>query len=184
MKNIILASASPRRRELLSLAGIDFTVQTSNAKEETAPGLTPDETVKQLAKIKAYAVAEKNPNKVVIGADTVVAAEGKILGKPKTREEAYDMLKSLSGKTHYVYTGVCILKDNAKTVFAEETEVTFYELSDDEIYAYIDTGDCFDKAGAYGIQSGGCTLVKKISGDYFNVVGLPVARLVRELRKI
>ena len=183
MKEIILASASPRRRELLALAGVDFTVQTADVEEETAPGLTPAETVKQLAEIKAAAVAEKNPSCTVIGADTVVASEGKILGKPKTREEAYEMLGSLSGKTHHVYTGVCIMNGEEKTVFAEETAVTFYELSDDEIYSYVDTGDCYDKAGAYGIQSGGCTLVKKIDGDYFNVVGLPVARLVRGLKK-
>lgn len=183
MEDVILASASPRRRELLTLAGVDFTVKTADVEEKTVPGLTPEDTVKQLAEIKATAVAEKNPSCTVIGADTVVASDGKILGKPKTCEEAYEMLKSLSGKTHHVYTGVCIVKNKEKAVFAEETAVTFYELSDDEIYSYVDTGDCYDKAGAYGIQSGGCTLVKKIDGDYFNVVGLPVARLVRELKK-
>ena len=154
MKEIILASASPRRRELLALAGVDFTVQTADVEEKTTPGLTPAETVKQLAEIKAAAVAEKNPSCTVIGADTVVASEGKILGKPKTREEAYEMLGSLSGKTHHVYTGVCIMNGKEKTVFAEETAVTFYELSDDDrkrvSSAYPFSCPCTSNCGSTG----------------------------------
>ena len=182
MKNIILASGSPRRRELLTLGSVDFTVKTADTDETVSPDLAPDETVKTLSKRKALAVAELCPDRSVIGADTVVAVDDKILGKPKDRDEAFSMLSSLSGKSHFVYTGVFIT-DGAKEIsFCEKTEVEFYELTDGEIESYIATGDCFDKAGGYGIQTNGCTLVKRINGDYFNVVGLPLAETVRKLK--
>lgn len=182
MKKIILASASPRRKKLLTLAGIDFTVSAVDADETLPQDIAPDEAVVTLSKRKAHAAAELYEDAVIIGADTVVAVDGKILGKPQNADEAYTMLSSLSGKSHYVFTGVCITDGEKEISFYEKTEVTFFNLTDEEINAYIATGDCFDKAGAYGIQSKGCTLVKKISGDYFNVVGLPIAETVRKLK--
>lgn len=185
MKNdIILASASPRRRELMALAGLDFTVRTAPTDETVDPSLTPEQTVCFLARKKALAVAAQAKDEVVIGADTVVEIDGKILGKPSDYDEAFEMLSSLSGRSHNVFTGVCIVKDGRESVFFEKTEVTFYTLTPDEIDAYIKTGDCFDKAGGYGVQSRGCTLVRKIDGDYFNVVGLPIAPLCRKLKEI
>lgn len=182
MKQIILASGSPRRKELLTLAGIEFTVKTADTDESVPTSFSPEQTVKTLAQRKAKAVAELNSDSIVIGADTVVAVDGKILGKPKDSEEAFSMLSSLSGRSHFVYTGVCIIDGEKEICFCEKTEVTFYELTDDEINAYILTGDCYDKAGGYGIQSKGCTLVRKLNGDYFNVVGLPIAETVRQLK--
>ncbi len=180
---IILASASPRRRELLKFITEDFTVRVSDAEEITDPALSPEETVKSLAVIKGEAVAAGFPEDTVISADTIVVLDGKILGKPKNEEDAFSMLSSLSGRTHEVFTGVCVICGSKKTVFAERTEVTFHSLSAEEIRAYIATNEPADKAGAYGIQGKGCTLVKSISGDYNNVVGLPVSRLNRILRE-
>ena len=181
---IILASASPRRRELLKNITDDFTVRVSDADESTVGGLSPEQTVRALAELKADAVYAGNEEEIIIAADTVVAADGQILGKPRDEADAFAMLKMLSGKTHEVFTGVCIRTPAAQTVFSERTEVEFYPLSDDEITAYIKTGEPSDKAGAYGIQGKGCLLVKRINGDYFNVVGLPVAALSRELKKL
>lgn len=183
MKKIILASASPRRKELLTLAGVDFTVDVADADESLEDGISPDEAVKKLAEIKAKAVFEKHPESIVIGADTVVAVDGKILGKPKNYDEASEMLNTLSGKKHFVFTGVCIVSKEKTTVFCQKTAVEFYPLSQSEIDDYIESGDCFDKAGGYGIQTNGCVLVKGIEGDYFNVVGLPVAETVRALKE-
>ncbi|MBQ8228896.1 MAG: septum formation inhibitor Maf [Clostridia bacterium] len=184
MKDIILASASPRRRELLQLAGVNFTVDVADADETLENGISPDEAVKKLAQIKAKAVFAKHPDSIVIGADTVVAIDGKILGKPKNYNEANEMLNMLSGKKHYVFTGVCIMTNEKATVLCQKTAVEFYSLSQNEIDEYISSGDCFDKAGGYGIQTNGCVLVKGIEGDYFNVVGLPVAETVRALKEI
>ncbi len=180
---IILASASPRRRELLKFITEDFTVKVSDAEEVTDPALSAEETVKSLAEIKGEAVAEGYPDDTVISADTIVVLDGKILGKPKNEADAFSMLSSLSGRTHEVFTGVCIIHGGEKKVFAERTEVSFYSLSDEEIRAYIATDEPADKAGAYGIQGKGCTLVKAINGDYNNVVGLPVAKLNRILKE-
>ena len=180
---IILASASPRRRELLKFITEDFTVKVSDAEEITDPALSAEETVKSLAVIKGEAVAEGFPEDTVISADTIVVLDGEILGKPKDEEDAFRMLSSLSGRTHEVFTGVCVLHSGRRLVFAERTEVSFFPLSEDEIRAYIATGEPADKAGAYGIQGKGCTLVKAISGDYNNVVGLPVAGLNRLLKE-
>ncbi len=181
MAKIILASKSPRRRELLTLAGIDHVVETSDADESYPDGLEPREVVCLLAKVKARATAKNHPGETVLGADTVVATDGVILGKPADEKEAADMLRRLSGRTHEVYTGVCIIKPEGEKVFYEKTKVTFYELTEEEIEAYVATGEPMDKAGAYGIQGKGVTLVRKIDGDYSNVVGLPVARVKREL---
>ena len=178
---LILASASPRRRELLTLAGLDFTVYASDCDESVPDSLTPPEAAVEIARRKASAVAEKYPDDTVVGAVTIVVIDDTILGKPKDAREAASMLKRLSGRTHCVYTGVCVVSDGTANSFFEKTDVTFYVLSDGEIDDYIATGEPMDKAGAYGIQGRGALLVKGICGDYFNVVGLPLARLVRML---
>lgn len=180
---LILASQSPRRKELLGYITQDFTVKVSDADETLKEGMTPEETVMYLATIKGEAVSEEFADDTVISADTVVVSDSTILGKPHSTEEAFSMLKSLSGKTHSVFTGVCIISADKKICFAEKTEVTFADLSDDEIIAYISTGEPFDKAGAYGIQGKGSVLITSVSGDYYNVMGLPVARLNRILRE-
>lgn len=170
---LILASKSPRRKELLSLITENFVIKTANVDETLPRGITPDKAVEYLSKIKAEPFA--NGVDTVIGADTVVAVDGKILGKPANRQEAFDMLRTLSGKYHSVFTGVTVIKPEGTVTFSVETRVKFFDLTDDEINAYIATGECDDKAGAYGIQGKGALLVEKIDGDYFNVVGLPVS---------
>lgn len=179
---IVLASGSPRRKEIMKNAGYDFEVKTSSADEALPDNITPDEAVKYLAEIKGDAV-EVDENTLVVSADTVVALDGKILGKPKDENDAFSMLSLLSGRMHNVFTGVCVRLGDKKTVFCEKTEVKFYTLSEEEIKAYIVTGEPSDKAGAYGIQGKGALLVEKINGDYLNVVGLPMARLERVLRE-
>lgn len=177
---IILASKSPRRKELLSLCGIEFSVMPTEADETLPENISPAEAVEHLSRIKAEPL--KNENGIIIGADTVVAIDDIILGKPRDEKDAFDMLKALSGKTHFVYTGVTIIKGEKSVTFSEKTEVEFFPLSDEEIADYVKTGEPLDKAGAYGIQGKGALLVKKINGDYNNVVGLPVSRLSRELK--
>lgn len=181
MADFILASASPRRRELLSLSGFSFDVIPSQADENISENLSPEQTVKALARLKAESVFSEHRDKVVFGCDTVVYLDGEILGKPKDNEEAYAMLKKLSGKTHTVSTGVCIMSKDKEILFSDTTKVTFYTLSDETIKSYIATNECCDKAGAYGIQGYGSVLVKEIQGDYFSVMGLPVARSARAL---
>ncbi len=181
---IILASGSPRRKELLNNIGLKFDVIPSNADEAIPSSLTPAQAVEYLSKIKAADVFSSQPGCAVIGSDTVVALDKKILGKPKDEKDAFNMLKMLSGKTHSVFTGVTIMTDNETVSFYEETRVTFYSLTDNEINSYIATGEPMDKAGAYGIQGKGCVLVEKIDGDYFNVVGLPVSKTYRVLKQM
>jgi septum formation protein len=192
---IILASKSPRRQELLASLGLEFDVMASKLPEvvtETAP----EKVVEELSRQKAedvYGIIKSKTREslLVIGADTVVSVDGEILGKPKDEEDAFRMLKLLQGKTHQVYTGVTLVYDTqydenydiAKLTFNMCTDVTFYPVSDCEIREYISTGDPMDKAGAYGIQSGGARFVKEIRGDYNNVVGLPVSRLYQELKR-
>ena len=178
---VILASGSPRRKELLGLIYDEFSVIPSSADETLEPGTAPDAAVKELAERKAADVAASHQSDLVIGADTVVYCDGEILGKPTDAKDAMRMLLLLSGKTHSVFTGVCLLKNGKKRVFAEETKVTFYPLSAEDIDDYIASGEPFDKAGAYGIQGKGTLLVEKIHGDFFNVVGLPAGRLAREI---
>lgn len=188
MKNIILASASPRRRELLDMVGIPFSVCPSQGEEQIR-GSSPKEVVEELSEQKAREVFLKTSGEVlVIGADTVVAAEGNILGKPKNRKEAIQMLKKLQGASHEVYTGVTMLSrdengEQQKT-FHVMTAVEFYPMSEEEIESYVDTEEPMDKAGAYGIQGKAGIFVKEIRGDYNNVVGLPVARLYQELKQM
>lgn len=178
---IILASQSPRRYELMKLTGFEFVVKPSEADENISEKLSPEETVKVLSMRKALVL--KNDDDIIIGADTVVAIDGEILGKPKDKEEAFCMLKKLSGRTHSVFTGVTVLKNNKSETFFEETKVTFYDISDEEIKNYVETKEPLDKAGAYGIQEKGGLFVKKIDGDFNNVVGLPMSRLFRVLKK-
>ncbi len=181
MKRFIVASASPRRKELLSNIGFSFEVIPSDADENCDGELTPTEFVRELALRKAKSIFDKNTDAVVLGCDTVVEYGGVVLGKPESREDAKRMLRMLSGKVHNVHTGVCVM-DNEKTLSFEKTvRVEFYELSEELIESYVSTGECDDKAGAYGIQGKGCLLVKGIEGDYFSVVGLPVAETARAL---
>lgn len=181
MRRFILASASPRRKEILENAGFTFDIIVSDADETIKENLSPDKTVEELAKRKALSVWEKNKDAVVFGCDTVVAIDGKILGKPKDDEDAFDMIKMLSGRVHNVSTGVCICDENKMVVFSNTTEVEFYSLSDETIRSYIATGEGKDKAGSYGIQGYGCVLIKEIKGDYFSVMGLPVSQSARVL---
>lgn len=197
-KNIILASASPRRRELLSLVTKEFTVVTADVderaaeikmEEEGTPALKVSE---HLAEIKAKAVfdslsEEEKENSIVIGADTSVILGDVIYGKPEDRDDAVRMLSSMCGKEHVVATGVALFAGSKKNVFTEETRVEFYRLDEFQsklISDYCDSGSPYDKAGSYGIQDMGALLIKRIDGDYSNVVGLPVARLARELANL
>lgn len=184
MKKLILASSSPRRKELLSYAQIPFEIVVSDVEEHFNEENDPKEIVQALALQKAEAVANiLDQNAVVLGADTIVTIDNQILGKPKDETEARKMLRQLSGREHIVYTGVAIVSVEESTTFYEETKVQFWELSDEEIDNYIKSGEPFDKAGAYGIQQLGSILVKRIDGDYFNVVGLPISRTYRELKQ-
>lgn len=178
---LILASGSPRRSEILKNAGYKFVVKPTSADESLPGGILPEDAVKLLSERKADA-AKIECSDVVLSADTVVALGDRILGKPSDKAEAFSMLRSLSGKTHSVYTGVTIKSAEKKRVFAVKTDVLFYPLTDDEINAYIATGEPFDKAGAYGIQGGAAVFVEKIDGDYYSVVGLPLSRCARALR--
>ena len=183
----VLASQSPRRKELLEQIGLSFEVVVSRADENITEELSPGELVERLSLIKAEAVrdslAGREDAPVVIGADTVVYHNGRILGKPKDEEDAFLMLRSLSGDTHSVFTGVSILFPGGTVTFHSETKVTFDELSDAEIRAYIASGEPMDKAGAYGIQGLGGAFVTGIEGEYANVVGFPIGEFCRILRK-
>lgn len=197
MEKIILASSSPRRRELMAQAGFAFEVLVSEA-DETIETETPDEMVEVLSERKAAAVAEEIKKQgfaeesiLLVGADTMVAIDGKKLGKPKDEKGAEEMLEELSGRTHQVYTGVTLIRlrkaENGSILqesrtFSEGTDVSLYPLTKEEIRSYIATGEPMDKAGAYGIQGKAAVFVKEIKGDYNNVVGLPIARLYQELK--
>ncbi len=219
MKRIVLASASPRRRELIRLI-TDNVLCVPSGEDETLPdGISASEVPLYLARIKAQSVAKEYPDSIVIGSDTVVILGDKILSKPESEQDAFEKLSTLSGKPHKVITACCIIDGEKIHTFSEETQVEFYELTPQEIKDYIKTGEpmdnttvriwnteemikagwmdssgkwkthngnpptCMDKAGAYGIQGRGSLFVKGITGDYFNVVGLPVARLKRELKE-
>ncbi len=181
--NLILASASPRRKELLSLITEDFTVIPAKGEEILDKSLSPEKQVMALAKQKSEEISVIYPESTVVGADTMVFVGEISLGKPKDKNDAARMLNLLSGKPHKVITAVSIAKGGkSQSLFAEETEVEFYPLSEQEITDYVNSGEPMDKAGAYGIQSKGALLIKGIKGDYYNVMGLPVARLCRELK--
>ena len=173
---IILASHSPRRRELLEKLNIPFTVRVADVDETMDRTLPLEEAVARLSYRKAQAVHHE-PEDIVIAADTIVVLGDTVLGKPRDEQDALEMLKSLSGRSHQVMTGVTVLQGEKFLCHTEITEVFFRSLSEEEIYAYIATKDPMDKAGSYGIQNGGALFVEKINGDYFNVVGLPVCRL-------
>ena len=195
---LVLASASPRRQELLRNAGIPFVVQSSNVAELPKEGENPRACAERLARGKALAVFRQRPNDFILGADTIVIVDGQILGKPRDSADATRMLHLLSGRTHEVTTGVCLLAPQAnarlgtasrelRTGFqdtrSETTLVTMNALSDDEIRSYVATGEPMDKAGAYAIQGIASRWISRIEGDYFNVVGLPVALVYRMLRE-
>lgn len=193
---IILASASPRRQELMRLITEDFQIKVPEFDESAlkAAGLPPEELVQELARSKALAAREQfsgNAETFYVGGDTIVLSpDGEVMGKPKNRDDARRMLLSLSGCTHQVVTGVAIawhdpvFGEKKTKTFTASTDVEFYPLTEKEIEAYLDTPEPYDKAGAYGIQERGGLFVKAIQGDYFNVVGLPVARLARELQAL
>lgn len=182
---IILASGSPRRKELIRLLSDDVTVIPSGCEECVPEKLGGSETVLYLSRLKGLDVKEKCAESgVVVSADTVVCLDDELLGKPGNAEEAFSMLSRLSGRVHTVYTGVTLIYGEKEKSFFESSEVEFWALSADEINDYIKTGEPFDKAGAYGIQGKGALLVKKINGDFYNVMGLPVSRLKRELEDI
>lgn len=185
MKSLILASGSPRRKEILEQVGAVFLVMPSDV-EEIITKEVPEEIVMELSRQKAEDVYQKleNQDVIVLGADTVVAYEGKILGKPKTKEEAKEMLRSLSGQKHFVYTGVTLVGKNSRETFYDETVVEFYPMSEEEIDAYVESGEPMDKAGAYGIQGKAAAFIKGIEGDYYNVMGLPIAKVLRNLQKM
>lgn len=180
---IILASASPRRKELLSLITDDFIVEKSDAEEILPDDISPLEASEYLARIKASDISEKFPDDIVIGCDTTVIIDNKILGKPASAEQCIEFMKMLSGRIHQVVTGCTIMCGEKSVSFSVVTDVTFLNLSDDDISSYIATGEPFDKAGGYGIQGKGSLLIEKINGDYFNVVGLPVSRLNIEINR-
>lgn len=183
-REIILASASPRRAQLLQVAKIPFEVIASPAEEVLDSTLSSEDAAMMAAKTKAQLVQrilDEGDDRTIVACDTVVVIDGTILGKPHSAQEAARTLSLLSGRTHHVISGVCLLHGRKRHSFFERTAVTFYELSSENIRGYIDTTEPFDKAGSYGIQGQGALLVKRIEGDYFNVVGLPLARLVREL---
>lgn len=188
MKRIILASQSPRRRELLTQIGLKFEVIPSTV-EEVITSANPVEVVQELAQQKARDVAEvagremAKDSLLVIGADTIVVYEGKILGKPEDKEDAVRMLTMLQGKEHSVYTGVALLSGEQEIIFAEETRVQMCPMTPEEILWYVNTGEPMDKAGAYGIQGLCARFIRQIQGDYNNVVGLPVGRIYQELKK-
>lgn len=182
---IILASASPRRQELLSIISDNFKIEPSNI-DETVDKNIPIESVPEVLAMKKAEHIHQNGhiNDIVIGCDTGVLLDGEMLGKPIDKADAFNMLNALSGKTHKVITGCAILYKNEIIAFSQTTEVTFYDLSHDEINEYINTNEPMDKAGAYGIQGKGSVLVKEIHGDYFNVVGLPVSMLNKKLKEL
>ena len=182
---MILASQSPRRRELLGQMGFSFTVRPAKGEELPHPELTPAQLVEELARQKALEVsAEAEADDVVVAADTVVAIDGKVLGKPHDKVHAAQMLSALSGREHTVYTGVAVKRGETLLVEHEATQVRFRPLTEREIDLYIQTGEPMDKAGSYGIQGYGALLVEGIRGDYFNVVGLPICRLGRMLAQV
>ena len=179
---LILASQSPRRKELLGLLGIPFDIRVSNADETMDPSQEPARQVALVSRRKAEATP-RDPDSVVIAADTIVVCDGQILGKPKDRTDAIGMLRQLSGRTHQVMTGMTVLRGDQVSSCTEVTQVTFRPLTEAEIIRYVDSGEPMDKAGSYGIQGGAALFTQGICGDYYNVMGLPVCRLVQVLRE-
>lgn len=181
---LILASASPRRQELLRNAGIPFEVRPAHIPEDPLPGERPKECAERLAREKALAIAQKRPTDVVLGADTVVVIDGQVLGKPADAADAARMLRMLSGREHEVITGICLVAGGQSSLASETTRVTMSVISDADIAGYIASGEPMDKAGAYAIQGLASRWIPRIEGDYSNVVGLPVALVCRMLRQL
>jgi septum formation protein len=180
----VLASGSPRRHELLNLVGIEHEVRPPNIDETMRPRETPRRHAERLAREKASAIAKRDPDLITIGADTIVVINRKVLGKPKDADDAARMLGMLNGREHVVTTAVAVARGKKLRSAIEEVRVRFRRLRDDEIEAYIATGEPMDKAGAYGIQGYGATIVERIEGDYFSVMGLPIVRLIGLLRDV
>jgi septum formation protein len=181
---VVLASASPRRRQLLDLVGIEHEVRPANIDESMRPREAPRRHAERLAREKATAIAKRDPDLITIAADTIVVINRKVLGKPRDADDAARMLASLSGREHVVITAVAVSRGKKLRSAVEEVRVKFRRLRDDEIEAYIATGEPMDKAGAYGIQGYGATIVERIEGDYFAVMGLPIVRLIGLLRDV
>jgi septum formation protein len=181
---VILASASPRRRELLALVGIAHDLRPADIDESLMPGETPVAHAERLARAKAHAIAEREPDAVVIAADTIVVVDGDILGKPRGPAEAAAMLRRLSARTHIVYTAMAVARGARTESAVEKVTVTFRALTGEEIDRYVATGEPLDKAGAYGIQGFGATIVERVEGDYFSVMGLGLRRLVELLGRV
>lgn len=179
---IILASGSPRRFELLKSLGLEFDVYRPDVDESMIEGEAPHELCVRLSRLKAESGAKKFPDSLIIAADTIVVIDDLILGKPKDRRDAFMMLKSLQGRWHEVITGVSVCMKEIVISHDEHTRVKFRDMNDDDINAYVSTGECDDKAGAYAVQGYGSLLVERIEGDYFNVVGLPLCCLGRMLK--
>jgi septum formation protein len=182
--HVILASSSPRRRELLKLIGIEHEVIPADIDESERRGEKPADHAERLAREKTIAVAHRFPDALVIGADTIVVIDDRVLGKPKSADEAAMMLRTLRGRMHRVFTAVAVARGTRLASSVEEVEVTFRELNDAEIADYIATGEPMDKAGAYGIQGFGATIVRRIDGDYFAVMGLALGRMVDLMRRL
>ena len=183
-RKLILASASPSRKMLLEQAGLDFEVVVSGVDETVPPDYTPAQTVEALAQRKGRAVQALRPEAPIIAADSVVSIDGLILGKPKDDEAAKATLRRLSGRTHELITGVCLLINGQMDLFHQVTRVTFYPLTEEEIAEYVALGESRGRAGAYGIEGIGVVLVQSIQGDYPNIVGLPVVETIRRLHKL
>lgn len=181
---VVLASNSPRRKELLRLIFPNFEIEPADIDESRADNVALDQMPAFLAQQKAAQIHQKHPDDIVIGCDTGVFIDNMMLGKPGSDKSAFEMLKLLSGRTHRVITGCAVMQGDQTVIFSQTTEVAFYPLSDEEINRYIATGEPNDKAGAYGIQGKGALLVREIRGDYYNVVGLPVALLQRKLEEL
>ena len=179
--NLILASASPRRQELLKLIGLPFVVRVADIDETMDLTRPAYDEVARVSRLKALAVERENPEDVVIAADTIVVCEGKVLGKPHSPEAARDMLRLLSGRDHQVMTGCTILRGEQAVSFTEVTDLHFRPLSDREIDRYVASGEPMDKAGSYGIQGGAALFCSHMAGDYYNVMGLPLCTLVQKL---
>lgn len=183
MKPFVLASQSPRRKQLLEQAGLSFTIIPSEVEEIVTDTNAPEKVVASLAYQKATDVFSRHSDQLILAADTIVTVDDIIFGKPVNKQDAKQMLQQLSGRDHHVLTGVTLLSNNKEMTFVESTHVHFYPLTNDEITSYINSGEPFDKAGGYGIQGLGSILVEKIHGDYFTIVGLPIAKVVRALKQ-
>lgn len=183
MKQLILASGSPRRKELLALVTPDFTVKVSDVDESAITAPAPAELAKALARAKCLAVAETEPEALVLGSDTVVEFEGEVFGKPKNRQDAQRMLQALSGKRHYVHTGVCMAQGDHIENFVVSSAVDFFPIEEADLQGYIDTKEPYDKAGGYAIQGHAAVWCKGIEGCYYNIMGLPVSQVAQALKK-